>query len=68
MIDLTEKLMELQNSQMKMIEKLQKRAEDLLLKLEADQRKLDEEARRRDRVFSANGRNNEKVKLLCTLH
>ena len=37
MIDLTEKLMEMQNSQMKMMEKSQKRAEDLLLKLEADQ-------------------------------
>ncbi len=51
MIDLTEKLMEMQNSQMTMMEKLQKRAEDLLLKLEADQRKLDEEAHRRDQEF-----------------
>ena len=51
MIDLTEKLMEMQNSQMKMMEKSPKRTEDLLLKLEADQRKLDEEARARDQEF-----------------
>ena len=51
MIDLTEKLMEMQNSQMRMMERSQKRAEDLLLKLEADQRKLDEEARARDQEF-----------------
>ena len=50
MIDLTEKLMEMQNSQMKTM-KSQKREEDLLLKLEADQRKLDEEARVRDQEF-----------------
>ena len=51
MIDLTEKLMEMQNSQMKIMEKSRKRAEDLLLKLEADQRKLDEEASARDQEF-----------------
>ena len=51
MIDLTEKLMEMQNSQMKMMEKSPKRTEDLHLKLEADQRKLDEEARARDQEF-----------------
>ena len=36
---------------MKMMEKSQKRAEDLLLKLEADQQKLDEEGRPRDQDF-----------------
>ncbi|XP_028411456.1 trihelix transcription factor GT-2-like [Dendronephthya gigantea] len=51
MIDLTEKLVEMQNSQLKMMEKAQKRSEDLLIKLEADQRKLDEESRRRDQEF-----------------
>ena len=51
MVDLTEKLVGMQNSQMEMMEKAQKRAEDLLVKLEADQRKLDEEGRRRDQEF-----------------
>lgn len=51
MVDFTEKLVGMQNSQMEMMEKAQKRAEDLLVKLEADQRKLDEEGRRRDQEF-----------------
>ncbi|CAB4007187.1 Hypothetical predicted protein, partial [Paramuricea clavata] len=37
MIDLTEKLVGMQNSQMKMMENMQKRTEELLVKLEADQ-------------------------------
>ncbi|CAB4003955.1 Hypothetical predicted protein [Paramuricea clavata] len=52
MIDLTEKLAGMQNSQMEMMEKAQKHAEDLLVKLEADQRKLNEEGHRRDQEFS----------------
>ena len=51
MIDLTEKLVDMQNAQYKMLETAQKRTEDLLIKLEADQRKLDEESRRRDQEF-----------------
>ena len=51
MIDLTEKLVDMQNAQFKMLETAQKRTEDLLIKLEADQRKLDEESRRRDQEF-----------------
>lgn len=51
MVDLTEKLVGMQNSQMEMMKKAQKRAEDLLVKLEADQRKLAEEGRRRDQEF-----------------
>ena len=50
-MDLTEKLMKTQNSQMKMTEKLEERAEDWLLKLEADQRRPNEVARRRDQEF-----------------
>ena len=45
MIDLTEKLVDMQNTQFKMLETAQKRTEYLLIKLEADQRKLDEESR-----------------------
>ena len=51
MIDLTEKLVDMQNAQYKMLETAQKRTEDLLIKLEADQRKLDEESRQRDQEF-----------------
>lgn len=51
MTDLTEKLVDMQNAQFKMLETAQKRTEDLLIKLEADQRKLDEESRRRDQEF-----------------
>ena len=51
MIDLTEKLVDMQNAQFKMLETAQKRTEDLLIKLETDQRKLDQESRRRDQEF-----------------
>ena len=51
MIDLTEKLVDMQNAQFKMLETAQKRTEDLLIKLETDQRKLDQESRQRDHEF-----------------
>lgn len=51
MIDLTEKLLEMQNAQAKMMDNAQKRTEELLIKLEADQRKLDEQSRARDQEF-----------------
>ena len=43
MICLTEKLVDIQNAQFKMLETAQKRTEDLLVQLEADQQKLDKE-------------------------
>ena len=43
MICLTEKLVDIQNAQFKMFETAQKRTEDLLVQLEADQKKLDKE-------------------------
>ena len=51
MIDLTEKLVEMQRSQAELIDKAQSRTEELILKMEMDQRKLDEESRRRDQEF-----------------
>jgi hypothetical protein len=36
---------------MQMMDRAQKRTEEMLLKLEVDQRKLDEESRRRDQEF-----------------
>ena len=51
LIDLTEKLVEMQRSQAEMIDKAQSRTEELILKMEMDQRKLDEESRRRDQEF-----------------
>ena len=46
-----EKLIEMQNSQMKIMENVKKRTEDLLLKFETDQRKLNEESRKRQQKF-----------------
>jgi hypothetical protein len=51
MIDLTEKLVEMQRSQAELMDKAQSRTEELMLKMEMDQRKLDEESRRRDQEF-----------------
>ena len=43
--------MEMQNSQMEMMERAQSGTEELLIKMETEQRKLDEESRRRDQEF-----------------
>jgi hypothetical protein len=51
MIDLTEKLVEMQRSQAELMDKAQSRTKELMLKMEMDQRKLDEESRRRDQEF-----------------
>lgn len=51
MVDLTEKLVEMQSSQMEMMERAQSRSEELLIKMETEQRKFDEESRRRDQEF-----------------
>lgn len=51
MVDLTEKLVEMQRSQAELMDKAQSRTEELLLKMEMEQRKLDEESRRRDQEF-----------------
>ena len=48
MIDLTEKLVKMQSQQMKTMERTQSRTEEVLFKLEAEQRKLDEESRGRN--------------------
>lgn len=48
---LTEKMLEIQQSQMEAMDKAQTRSEELMLKLEMEQRKLDEESRRRDQEF-----------------
>ena len=50
-VDLTGKLVEMQNSQMEMMERAQSGTEELLIKMETEQRKLDEESRRRDQEF-----------------
>ena len=42
MINFTEKLVQLQNVQMKMMERAQSRTEEVHIKFEAEQRKLDE--------------------------
>lgn len=44
-------LIEAQNKQIEMLDKCQERTENLLLKLEMDQRKADDENRNRDREF-----------------
>jgi hypothetical protein len=51
MVDLTEKLVEMQRSQAELMAKAQSRTEELMLKMEMEQRKLDEESRRRDQEF-----------------
>ena len=56
MICLTEKLVDIQNAQFKMFETAQKRTEDLLVQLEADQKKLDKELHwRYQELFLVNG-------------
>ncbi len=52
MVDLAEKLVEMQRSQAELMVKAQSRTEELsMLKMEMEQRKLDEESRRRDQEF-----------------
>ena len=51
MVDLTGKPVEIQSLQMEMMERAQSRTEELLIKMETEQRKLDEESRRRDHEF-----------------
>ena len=51
MVDLTGKLVEMQSSQMEMMERAQSRTEELLIKMEKEQRKLDEVSRRRNQGF-----------------
>ena len=41
----------MQNAQVEAIERSQSRAEELMLKMEIEQRKIDEESRRRDQEF-----------------
>ena len=53
MVDLTEKLVEMQRSQAELMAKAQSRTEELMLKMEMEQRKLDEESRRRDQEGTA---------------
>lgn len=50
-VDLTERFLEAQNQQMEMLNRSQERTENLLIKMEMDQRKADEENRARDREF-----------------
>ena len=45
MVDLTGKLVEMQSSQMEMLDRVQSRTEELLIKMETEQRKLNEESR-----------------------
>ena len=45
MVDLTGKLVEMQSSQMEMMERVQSQTEELLIKMEMEQRKLNEESR-----------------------
>ena len=51
MVDLTGNLVEMQSSQMEMMERAQSRTEELLIKMEKEQRKLDEVSRRRNQGF-----------------
>lgn len=48
---LSERMLDIQNGQMEAMERAQARSEELMLKLEMEQRKLDEESRRRDQEF-----------------
>lgn len=50
-IELSSKILEMQNAQVEAIERSQTRAEELMLKMEIEQRKIDEESRRRDQEF-----------------
>ena len=50
-VDLTTKILDMQNAQVQAIERSQTRAEEMMLKLEIEQRKIDEESRRRDQEF-----------------
>ena len=51
MVDLTEKLVEMQRSQVELMAKAQSHTEELMLKMEMEQRKLDKESRQRDQEF-----------------
>ena len=51
MVDLAGNLVEMQSSQMEMMERAQSRTEELLIKMEKEQRKLDEVSRRRNQGF-----------------
>ena len=51
MVDLTGKLVEIQSLQMEMMERAQSGTEELLIKMEKEQRKLDEVSRRRNQGF-----------------
>lgn len=46
--NLTEKMLEMQNTQMEGMERSQTRSEELMMKFEIEQRKLDEDSKRRD--------------------
>ena len=50
-IELSEKIIDMQNAQAEAMARSQTRAEELMLKLEMEQRKLDEDSRRRDQEF-----------------
>ena len=51
LLDLTTKILDMQNAQVQAIERSQTRAEEMMLKLEIELRKIDEESRRDQEFF-----------------
>ena len=50
-VELSSKILQMQNAQVEAIEQSQTRAEELMLKMEIEQRKIDEESRRDQEFF-----------------